>query len=117
MLQTETVYLAELFRYLEKTMALHPNSINLRGFAIENHDGCQEISLCELPWSVGTWQVLGELGFSNESKIAELGGLTWGEVLIKGGWIHLFEIAHNLLDWAPHAEGWRSVDSTNSKPR
>lgn len=95
--------LLESFKIFKQAKDRKPDSINLRGFTVENLSFAGKIKLVELPWSVDAWTTFQELDFDENSYIIEIDGLNWFEVLEAGDWVVLFEILHNIFDWAPFA--------------
>lgn len=95
--------LASLSSKLEDIRNEIPEVINLKGFTFENDTYSELVSLSELPWSPETWETLMLCGLSSDSKVLQIDGISWGEVLENGHWACIFEILHNQHDWAPFA--------------
>lgn len=61
------------------------------------------IYLDEIPWSFSAQSSFKDLHLTGETKISDLGVLTWGDFLRVSNWKVLLEVIHNCNDYLPDA--------------
>jgi hypothetical protein len=95
-------FLDQLISFIDSATSNSNHTLNLKnGLQVEPE--LDSVYLDDIPWSVSAEYAFIDLHLTEETKMSDLGVLTWGDFLRVSNWRVLLEVIHNCNDYLPDA--------------